>query len=160
MYNIYTDGSSRPHTTGAAGWAYAVQLRDKTHVRYGHLPAPSTNNIAELTALLVPLRLFGPRGFELHFFTDSQYVVKGITEYMKGWKFRGWKTASGAKVKNLELWKEIHSLWVPDRHKVSWVRGHNGHTENELVDVWANRGADDSDAQQDTSFIDIRRSYG
>lgn len=162
MLTVYTDGSSRPQTTGAAGWAFATNLGDRVHVVYGHLPPPSTNNIGELTALLVPLRLLSKakNPFPLKFITDSQYVQKGINEYMVGWKRRGWKTASGAKVKNLELWKEIYSLWNPKLHTVEWVRGHNGDPGNELADVWANAGSDNKHDTIDTSGLLVRRSNG
>lgn len=162
MLTIHTDGSSRPQTTKAAGWAFAVNINDRIIVRYGHLPPPSTNNIGELMALLVPLRQLSKATIpsKLHFITDSQYVQKGITEYMKGWKFRGWKTASGAKVKNLELWKEIHLLWNPSYHTVEWVRGHSGDAGNELVDIWANAGSDDKHESIDTAGLIVRRSNG
>jgi len=160
MLTIHTDGSSRPRTTECAGWAFVTQIRDKTHVVYGHLPAPSTNNIGELLALIRPLRLFGKGDTPLLFITDSQYVQKGIVEYMKGWKHRGWKTSAGAKVKNLELWKEVYSLWDETMHTVKWERGHSGEPNNELADVWANAGSDNSTETIDLPGLCVRRSNG
>lgn len=162
MLTIYTDGSSRPQTTKAAGWAFATTINDRVIVRYGHLPPPSTNNVGELMALLVPLRQLtkATNPVPLHFITDSQYVQKGIMERMKDWKFRGWKTKDGAKVKNLELWKEVYALWNPSLHTVSWVRGHNGDRGNELADIWANAGSDDKHDEIDTPGLIVRRSNG
>lgn len=162
MLTIHTDGSSRPATTKAAGWAFAVNVKDKIIVRYGHIPPPSTNNVAELMALLVPLRELSKATIPvpLHFITDSQYVQKGIMERMKDWKFRGWKTNSGSKVKNIELWKEIYLLWNPKLHTVSWVRGHNGDAGNELVDIWANAGSDNKHESIETEGLIVRRANG
>ena len=75
--------------------------------------------------------------------TDSQYVRKGITEWISGWKQRGWKTASKAPVKNAELWREIDALAAEHQIEWRWVKGHSGHTENERCDELANRGIDE-----------------
>ena len=73
-------------------------------------------------------------------FTDSQYVVKGMSEWLSGWKRRGWKSSTGEGVKNVELWQELDR--ISGQHKVTWrwVRGHNGHPGNERADALANMG--------------------
>lgn len=78
---------------------------------------------------------------EIELFTDSKYVIQGITEWLEGWKARGWKTASKDPVKNIDLWMQIDALIR--QHDVSWhwVKGHNGHPGNELADALANQGA-------------------
>ena len=75
--------------------------------------------------------------------TDSQYVRKGITEWISNWKKRGWKTASKAPVKNQDLWIELDALALTHEVEWRWVRGHSGHAENERVDALANRGIDE-----------------
>jgi ribonuclease HI len=91
----------------------------------------------EMTAVIVALKqLNGP--CEIRLTTDSQYVVKGMTEWMKGWIRNGWKTASRQPVKNKELWQELGELIKPHTIKWIWVKGHSGHPENERCDQLAN----------------------
>ncbi len=75
--------------------------------------------------------------------TDSQYVRKGITEWIAGWKAKGWKTASKQPVKNRDLWERLDALTQQHQVEWHWVKGHSGHTENERVDALANRGIDE-----------------
>jgi ribonuclease HI len=91
----------------------------------------------EMTAAIVALKQIQDP-CEIKLTTDSQYVVKGVTEWMKGWIRNGWKTASRQPVKNQELWQELHEL--NQRHTITWiwVKGHNGHPENERCDQLAN----------------------
>ena len=91
----------------------------------------------EMTAAIVALKHL-QEPCEIKLTTDSQYVVKGVTEWMKGWIRNGWKTASRQPVKNQELWQELHKL--NQRHTITWiwVKGHNGHPENERCDQLAN----------------------
>ena len=97
----------------------------------------TTNNIMEMTAVIVALKqLNGP--CEIRLTTDSQYVVKGMSEWMKGWIRNGWKTASRQPVKNKELWQELGELSKPHTIKWTWVKGHSGHPENERCDQLAN----------------------
>jgi ribonuclease HI len=78
--------------------------------------------------------------YRLH--TDSQYVLKGITEWITGWKAKGWKTASKAPVKNVDLWQELDAAQLTHQIEWRWVRGHTGHPGNERADQLANRGVD------------------
>jgi ribonuclease HI len=78
-----------------------------------------------------------PAGRSVHVVTDSEYVTKGITQWLRGWIRNGWKTASKQPVKNKEQWQELHELLQARPHKIEWVRGHNGHAENERCDELA-----------------------
>ena len=102
----------------------------------------TTNNRMELTAVIKALRAL-KRRCRVRITTDSQYVKKGITEWIAGWKRNGWRTASRSPVKNADLWRALDTLVA--RHAVEWVwvRGHSGHPGNELADRLANRGIDE-----------------
>ena len=95
----------------------------------------------ELTAVIEGLKsLKRPCTVNIHL--DSQYVLKGITEWLEGWKARGWKTAAKAPVKNEDLWRQLDSLISQSEHKLHWhwVKGHSGHFGNEAADELANQG--------------------
>lgn len=142
---IYTDGSSRPQTTKAGGWGYVILSPDgSATLVYGHIPAPTTNNVAEVSAVLEALKFFNKhfKCTKIHFISDSQYVVQGINEWSKNWIKRGWKTNNGQPVKNVELWKELVSIWDSSRHTIEWCRGHNGTEFNEAADKGANYGSE------------------
>ena len=99
----------------------------------------TTNNRMELKAVIEALSaLKRPSHIVLH--TDSQYVMKGITEWIRGWKAKGWKTASRQPVKNVDLWTRLDGLCALHRIDWIWVRGHSGHNGNERADMLANRG--------------------
>jgi len=101
----------------------------------------TTNNRMELTAVIRALQaLTRPSRVAVH--TDSQYVQKGVSEWLRGWKARGWKTADKKPVKNVDLWRELDGLVGAHRIDWHWVRGHAGHPENERADALANRGVD------------------
>ena len=136
---VYTDGATAPSNPGPSGWG-AVLLEDgvvpSEHCGFiGH----ATNQIAELTAAIEGLSLT-PMGAEVELVSDSQYVLKGLTEWRIGWVRRGFKTAQNEPVKNMDLWKKLYA--VADARKVTtrWVRGHNGDQFNELADMLANKG--------------------
>jgi len=101
----------------------------------------TTNNRMELMAVIEGLRAL-TRSVDACVYTDSQYVQKGITEWIHGWKARGWKTAAKAPVKNVDLWQALDKEAA--RHKVEWrwVKGHAGHVENERADALARRGVE------------------
>jgi len=101
----------------------------------------TTNNRMELTAVIEGLKAL-TRPVTVEVYTDSQYVQKGITEWIHGWKKRGWKTADKKPVKNADLWQALDS--AQSNHEVSWhwVKGHAGHAENERADELARRGAE------------------
>jgi ribonuclease HI len=105
----------------------------------GFIQKRGTNNIAELTAAIESLRRI-PEGAEVILCSDSQYTLKGLGEWLPGWIRKGWKTASGSPVLNQDLWKLLHREYLARKVRLEWVRGHNGHPENETADQLANRG--------------------
>jgi ribonuclease HI len=134
---IYTDGACKGNP-GPGGWGAIMFYGDKKKEICGGEPA-TTNNRMELMGAIQALELLNrPCKVELH--TDSQYVMKGIQEWIKGWKARGWKTADKSPVKNDDLWKRLDA--ARDRHDVDWrwVKGHAGHPLNERADALANEG--------------------
>lgn len=138
---IYTDGACSGNP-GPGGWG--AILRSGAHEKelWGGEPN-TTNNRMELMAAIQALEaLKKPCAVELH--TDSQYVRQGITEWISGWKARGWRTASKAPVKNDDLWKRLDQARA--RHTVDWrwVKGHAGHPENERADELARRGCEEN----------------
>jgi ribonuclease HI len=104
--------------------------------------ADTTNNRMELTAAIVALESL-KRPCQVQLTTDSQYVKKGITEWIGNWKKRGWKTADKKPVKNVDLWQRLDAALQPHQVEWHWVRGHTGHPENERADQLANRGIDE-----------------
>ncbi|PIB90416.1 ribonuclease HI [Caulobacter sp. FWC2] len=134
---IYTDGACKGNP-GPGGWGAILFYGDKKKEICGGEPA-TTNNRMELMGAISALELLNrPCKVELH--TDSQYVMKGIQEWIKGWKARGWKTADKSPVKNDDLWKRLDA--ARERHDVDWrwVKGHAGHPLNERADALANEG--------------------
>jgi len=133
----YTDGACKGNP-GPGGWG--ALLRSGAHERelYGGDPA-TTNNRMELTAVIRALEAL-KRASKVEIYTDSEYVMKGITEWLAGWKRRGWKTADRKPVKNADLWRELEALAHKHEVRWHWVRGHSGHPENERADALANRG--------------------
>jgi ribonuclease HI len=102
----------------------------------------TTNNRMELMAAIAALESLS-RPCQVRLTTDSQYVMKGITEWLTNWKKRGWKTASKQPVKNVDLWQRLDKALAPHQVEWAWVRGHTGHPENERADALANRGIDE-----------------
>ena len=103
--------------------------------------AATTNNRMELTAVIEALdALKRPGHIVLH--TDSQYVMKGMTEWIRGWKAKGWRTAAREPVKNVDLWKRLDEAAARHQIKWVWVRGHSGHNCNERADALANKGVE------------------
>jgi ribonuclease HI len=137
---MFTDGACRGNP-GPGGWGVVLRYNQTEKELYGG-EAETTNNRMELMAAIQGTEaLTRPCTVELT--TDSQYVMKGITEWMENWKRRGWKTASKKPVKNVDLWQRLSA--VLEKHTVEWhwVRGHTGHPENERADTLANRGIDE-----------------
>ena len=134
---IYSDGACKGNP-GAGGWG-ALLVTDGHRKEICGGEANTTNNRMEMTAVIRALEsLKRPSTVEVH--TDSQYVQKGISEWMSGWKRRNWRTASGHPVKNQDLWLQLDALSQLHRIEWKWVRGHNGHPENERADKLANQG--------------------
>ena len=137
---IFTDGACKGNP-GPGGWgAWLISGDNSKELCGGELN--TTNNRMEISAVIFALKALKQRS-TVELWTDSQYVQKGVTEWLNGWKKRGWKTAGKDPVKNADLWQVLDGL-LPN-HKISWhwVRGHNGHPGNELADQLANKGVED-----------------
>ncbi len=137
---IYTDGACRGNP-GPGGWGALLIYGDREKEIFGG-EHNTTNNRMELTAAIQALKLL-KRPCELTLYTDSQYVRKGMLEWIEGWKTRGWKTAAKKPVKNDDLWRDLDEQ--VNRHQVKWVwvKGHAGNVGNEKADELANRGIDE-----------------
>ena len=132
---IFTDGACKGNP-GPGGYGCILRYEGKSKELKGN-SRQTTNNIMEMMAAIVALQeLKEPCKVSLT--TDSQYLVKGATEWLAGWKRKGWKTASRQPIKNKELWEEVSRLI--DMHQITWLwtRGHSGHPENERCDQLAN----------------------
>ena len=138
---IHTDGACKGNP-GPGGWGAILQTGGGHEKELWGGEALTTNNRMELMAAIMALEaLTRPCRVDLH--TDSKYVMTGITEWIRGWKARGWKTADKKPVKNADLWQRLDD--ARNRHTNvtwHWVRGHAGHTENERVDVLARNEAE------------------
>jgi ribonuclease HI len=139
MIEIFTDGACSGNP-GPGGWG-AILRKDATERELFGGEALTTNNRMEMMAVIEALRaLKTPVEARVH--TDSQYVQKGISEWIHGWKRRGWKTANKEPVKNEDLWRELDRLAAQHKIEWIWVKGHAGHEENERADALARRGVD------------------
>ncbi len=130
VVEIFTDGACSGNP-GPGGWGAILRYQGHEKELSGGA-ADTTNNRMEMQAVIEALKALRRRSL-VHLYTDSKYVQQGVCEWMEGWKKRGWP----AKIKNQDLWKEIDSLL--ERHQVSffWIRGHDGHPENERADELA-----------------------
>lgn len=137
---IYADGACRGNP-GPGGWGVLLRTGARERTLYGGEPA-TTNNRMELVAVIRALESLTLR-CRVQLYTDSQYVQKGITQWIHNWKRRGWRTADKKPVKNIDLWQQLDAL--ASNHDVSWhwVKGHAGHDGNERADALANRGVDE-----------------
>ncbi len=135
----YTDGACAPSNPGPSGWGVVLIAPDGvTESDHFGFIGPGTNQIAELTAALEGLQRV-PVGEAVELVSDSQYVLKGLSEWRAGWERKGFKNSKGETVANLALWKKLFA--VADARKVSvrWVRGHSGDPYNERADALANK---------------------
>ena len=140
LVRIYTDGACKGNP-GPGGWGAILEMDGEERELFGGEPQ-TTNNRMELTAVIRALELLKrPRHIEVY--TDSQYVQKGISEWLPDWKRRGWRTADKKPVKNVDLWQELDRLASAHRIAWHWVKGHAGHPENERADELANRGVEE-----------------
>ena len=136
---IYTDGACRGNP-GLGGWGVLLVFEDQEKELCGG-DVNTTNNKMELKAAIEGLKaLTEPCLVELT--TDSKYVMKGITEWIENWKKNHWKTANKKPVKNKDLWIELYDLKSKHQINWNWVKGHDGHRENEIADELANKGID------------------
>jgi ribonuclease HI len=134
---VYTDGACAGNP-GPGGWG-AILIWNGHRKEISGGEAATTNNRMELMAAISALEAL-QEGSNVEIHTDSEYVQKGISTWIHGWKRKGWRTASGSPVKNTELWKRLDA--AQSRHRVEWhwVRGHAGHAENERADELARQG--------------------
>ena len=140
MIEIYTDGACRVNP-GPGGWGALLRSGKHEKELWGG-EQHTTNNRMEMTAVIESLKAM-KRPSDIVLTTDSQYVRKGITEWIDGWKKKNWQTAARKPVKNADLWKEIDRLAATHNIEWKWVKGHSGHAENERVDELANKGIDE-----------------
>lgn len=138
---IYTDGACRGNP-GPGGWGVLLLAKGRERELYGG-EVSTTNNRMELTAAIRGLSAL-TRRCKVTLYTDSEYVRRGIDEWMGRWKSRGWKTSARKPVKNVDLWQELDRLRF--KHDVCWrwVKGHAGNPGNERADMLANRGLEQS----------------
>lgn len=131
VVDIYTDGACKGNP-GVGGWGALLRMGGTEKELFGGEPA-TTNNRMELRAVIEGLSAL-TREAQVRVHTDSQYVQKGISEWIHGWKRKGWKTAAGDPVKNVDLWKALDAAAGVHQVEWKWVRGHAGHPENERAD--------------------------
>jgi ribonuclease HI len=135
---IHTDGACSGNP-GPGGWG-ALLRYGATEKELSGGESLTTNNRMELLAAICALESLS-KPCRIDLYTDSQYVQKGITEWMSGWLKRGWKNAKGEAVKNQDLWERLNKAVTPHRVTWHWVKGHNGHVDNERVDGLARLAA-------------------
>ena len=137
IVDIFSDGACKGNP-GPGGWGAVLRFSDHEKEIYGG-ELLTTNNRMEMMAVIEALgQLPGPS--RVRVFTDSQYVQKGISEWLPGWKARRWRTAANQPVKNVDLWQRMDALAAQHQIQWLWVKGHAGHPENERADALANRG--------------------
>lgn len=139
--DIYTDGACKGNP-GPGGWGVLLLSGNTEKELFGGELA-TTNNRMELTAVIEALTAL-KRPCSVTLYLDSEYVRKGITEWIHGWKARGWRTAAKQPVKNVDLWQKLDAVVALSEHKIDWhwVKGHAGDPGNERADALANRGVE------------------
>jgi ribonuclease HI len=148
VVEIYSDGACRGNP-GPGGWGVLLRSRGMEKELWGG-EADTTNNRMELTAVIRALEAL-KRPSRVRLYTDSQYVQKGISQWIGQWKRRGWRTAERKPVKNIDLWQRLDELAAVHEVQWHWVRGHAGHVENERADRLANKGIPDRDTSDAAS---------
>ena len=136
---IFSDGACKGNP-GVGGWGALLRIGATEKELFGG-EANTTNNRMELMAVIQALTAL-TRPCEVMIHTDSQYVMKGMMEWIEGWKAKGWKTSAKQPVKNDDLWKTLDKLVAMHDVDWRWVKGHSGHPENERADQLANRGVE------------------
>ena len=139
--HIYSDGACRGNP-GPGGWGTLLKYNSTEKELYG-AEEETTNNRMELMGAIMGLEALTKEDCQVVLTTDSQYVMKGITEWMDNWKSRNWKTAAKKPVKNQDLWQRLDEACQKHQIEWQWVKGHSGHTENEIVDQLANKAIDE-----------------
>lgn len=140
---IYSDGACRGNP-GPGGWGAILRCNDVEKELYGY-EAATTNNRMELMAVIKALEAL-TAACQVAVWTDSQYVQRGMTEWITNWKSRGWRTAAKKPVKNADLWQTLDALVAQHHVTWHWVKGHAGHPENERADALANQAIDEQGA--------------
>ena len=137
---IYTDGACRGNP-GPGGWGASLRFNEHRKDLYG-AEAETTNNRMELMAVIQGLNSLS-RSCSVRIYTDSKYVLNGVTQWLSNWKKNGWKTAARKPVKNVRLWQQLDAAL--EKHQVDWkwVKGHSGDEGNECADALANQGIDE-----------------
>lgn len=134
---IYTDGACSGNP-GPGGWG-ALLVYGETEKEICGGEAATTNNRMEMTAVIMGLKHL-KEACKIDIYTDSKYVMQGATEWIRGWKKKGWKTADNKPVKNVDLWQLLEEQIARHEVKWHWVKGHDGHIENERADALARAG--------------------
>lgn len=140
VVEIFSDGACRGNP-GPGGWGVLLRYRGNEKTLHGG-ELSTTNNRMELMGAIMGLETLKRRS-HVRLTTDSQYVCKGVQEWLSDWKRRGWKTADRKPVKNVDLWERLDAALAAHEVELFWVRGHSGHDENERVDALANQGIDE-----------------
>ena len=145
VIEVFADGACKGNP-GIGGWGAIIRLGVHEKEIYG-AEQHTTNNRMELMSAIKALDMIKiPSSVKVY--SDSQYVVRGISEWISGWKRRGWKTADGSPVKNVELWQQLDALTEKHQVEWQWVKGHAGHPGNERADALANKGITELRASQ------------
>jgi ribonuclease HI len=139
---IYTDGACKGNP-GPGGWGVLLRAGNGQEKELFGGERETTNNRMELMAVIQALQAL-KRPCAVSLYLDSEYVRKGITEWIHGWKAKGWRTAAKQPVKNADLWQTLDALVHGGAHRIEWhwVKGHAGHVDNERADALANRGVE------------------
>jgi len=140
IVEIFTDGACRGNP-GPGGWGVLLRYNGVEKELLGAEPN-TTNNRMELVAAIKGLESLS-RPCQVRLTTDSTYVKNGITQWLKDWKRRDWKTANKKMVKNVDLWQQLDLISAKHDVEWCWVKGHSGHTENERADTLANQAIDE-----------------
>lgn len=137
---LYTDGACRGNP-GPGGWGALLRANGRERELCGGDPV-TTNNRMELMAAIEGLKALR-RPCVVDIYTDSEYLRRGITEWLAKWKATGWRTAARKPVKNEDLWRQLEAETTGHELRWHWVKGHSGHVDNERADALANRGIDE-----------------
>jgi len=145
MIYLYTDGSVARPTEGKSpgGWAYTFRYDGKVYQESGCCNLVTSNQMEMMAAIKVMQRLLnmGLEGERICIVSDSQYLINGASQWLLDWKRKGWLNGKGRKLKNREFWKQIDYLSAHFKIRFKWIRGHNGHPDNEAVDKLARAAA-------------------